>query len=443
MVSPVPASLRVRAYQVGFGDCILVTVTYPQPLPNGRTDGHLLFDFGTKVRAKGGPSMPKLAAKIAEHCGGHLDVAVATHRHQDHIGGFGDRKAQVHLDPLQPDVVVRPWTDMPVGRRDELRPDDKRFLELLDTVTGHNAAVKDQLALDGHVLAKRARALAELGVGNVQALAMLDVWVPAEHTRWVKADDVVEVSELLPGVRIDVLGPPTLQQVPKLRSYASGSAEYWLGLAADGKIEPELQANVPDPKFLQDKEIVAAPGGFGRAAWLLDELRDTGSRQVLDIVAGFDDVLNNTSVVLMISVGQRTLLFGGDAQVENWSYPLDRAYGTNQNKDEKLRDRLANVDLYKVGHHGSRNATPRRLVELWRTARTPNRPLCSVLSTRGAVYGTVAEGKVPKQELIDALKGLGNLYSTEALKGDVWWFDLEASTSSPEAAFTYDGPVQA
>ncbi len=193
-------------------------------------------------------------------------------------------KAQVHLDPLQPDVVVRPWTDMPVGRRDELQPDDKRFLELLDTVTGHNAAVKDQLALDGHVLAKRARALAELGVGNVQALAMLDVWVPAEHTRWVKADDVVEVSELLPGVRIDVLGPPTLQQVPELRSYASGSAEYWLGLAADGKIEPELQATVPDPEFQQDKEIVAAPGGFGRAAWLLDELRDTGSRQVLDIV---------------------------------------------------------------------------------------------------------------------------------------------------------------
>ena len=140
---------------------------------------------------------------------------------------------------------------MPVGRRDELQPDDKRFLELLDTVAGHNAAVKDQFALDRHVLAKRARALAELGVGNVQALAMLDVWVPAEHTRWVKADDVVEVSELLPGVRIDVLGPPTLQQVPELRSYASGSAEYWLGLAADGKIEPELQATVPDPEFQQ------------------------------------------------------------------------------------------------------------------------------------------------------------------------------------------------
>ena len=66
-----------------------------------------------------------------------------------------------------------------------------------------------------------------------------------------------------------------------------------------------------------------------------------------------------------------------------------------------------------------------------------------MLSTRGGVYGTAAEGKVPKQELIDALKGLGNLYSTEALKGDVWWFDLEASTSSPEAGFTYNGPVQA
>jgi hypothetical protein len=444
MVTPAPASLRVRAYQVGFGDCILVTVTYPEQLPSGRTEGHLLFDFGSKVRAKGGPSMPKLAAKIAEHCGGHLEVVVATHRHQDHVRGFGDPKAQVHLDPLQPNVVVRPWTDRPVGGRDDLQSADRGFLELLDAVAGHNSAVTEQFALDRHDLAKRARALAELGVGNVQALAMLDVWVPAEHTRWVKADDVVDVSGFLPGVRIDVLGPPTLQQVPKLRSYASGSAEYWLGLAADGKIEPELQATVPDPEFQHAKEIVAAPSGLGRAAWLLDELRDTGARQVLDIVAGFDDVLNNTSVVLLVSIGERTLLFGGDAQIENWSYPLDRVYGANDHKkDEKLRDRLANVDLYKVGHHGSRNATPRRLVELWRTARTPDRPLCSVLSTQDGVYGTLAEGKVPKQELIDALKGLGNLYSTEALKGDVWWFDLEASTSSFEAAFSYDGPVQA
>lgn len=52
-------------------------------------------------------------------------------------------------------------------------------------------------------------------------------------------------------------------------------------------------------------------------------------------------------------------LFGGDAQIENWSYLLDQA-----EKDPSQRKKLEKVDLYKVGHHGSRNATPKSLFNL-------------------------------------------------------------------------------
>ncbi|MFT4218233.1 MAG: hypothetical protein QM619_13760 [Micropruina sp.] len=446
MVTAKPATVRVRAYQVGFGDCLLVTVGYNQALPDGRRERHILVDFGTKVRAAGGPTLAAVAAKIAEHCGGQLDVVVVTHRHQDHVRGFGDQVARQHLDPLQPNLIIRPWTDAPEPARDapgnDLGPESRSFLGLLDTIAGHDHTVRAQFNVDDRVFAKRAKQLAELGVSNAQALSMLELWVPAERTRWVRAGDLVEVDELLPGVSVEVLGPPTLEQVPGMKSYASSSAEYWLGLAADGGLAPELVAGADRDGLRAAKEAVAGPGGLGRPSWLLDKLHTEGPRQVLDIVEGFDDVLNNTSVVLLVTVGRRSLLLSGDAQVENWSYTLDRALGTSgRDEDLTLRRRLARVDLYKVGHHGSRNATPKRLYDLWKGERRS--PLCSVVSTQEGVYGTTAEGKVPKQELLAALREVGELHSTEDLDKNVWWFDVEASATARSAAFRYQaGPAQ-
>lgn len=445
MVTPTPTRVRVRTYRVGFGDCLLVTIGYSRALPDGRAERHVLVDFGAKVLAKAGPTMAQIAAAIAEHCDGRLDAVVVTHRHQDHVRGFGDAKARKHLEQLDPGLVVRPWTDRPAGLRDSpdagLGPASHGLFALLDTVAAHGRAVGRQFALDRRVLAERARELAELGVSNVEALAMLDAWVSPDRTRWVRAGDVVDVDEVLPGVSLEVLGPPTLEQVPGLRSYASSSAEYWLGLAAEGSLDSELLAPGDRSELVPEKERVAAPEGLGRASWLLDRLHDKAPSQVLEIVEGFDDVLNNTSVVLLLGVGRRSILLAGDAQVENWSWSLDRAYGED---GAELRARLADVDLYKVGHHGSRNATPRRLVQLWRTERAAGHELCSVVSTLSGTYGTTAEGKVPKDELLRALEGLGPVHSTEDLPADAWWFDVEARTARRSASFSYSpGPRQA
>ena len=157
---------------------------------------------------------------------------------------------------------------------------------------------------------------------------------------------------------------------------------------------------------------------------------------------GFDDVLNNTSVILLLTVGDRSLLLAGDAQVENWSYALDRARGENGRRaTPELRKALATVELYKVGHHGSRNATPRRLVELWQSERD-GRELCSVLSTKDNVFDETVEGTVPKPELVSALKALGPVRNTHELPEGVWWFDVEAPAQGPIASWAYtEGPA--
>src|SRR3546814_15477894 len=74
---------------------------------------------------------------------------------------------------------------------------------------------------------------------------------------------------------------------------------------------------------------------------------------LLSIVRTLDDQMNNTSVILLFEVGDKHLLFLGDAQYENWMYALAQ---------EGVTQRLSKVNVYKVGHHGSLNTTPK---DLW------------------------------------------------------------------------------
>src|SRR5262249_61566168 len=106
----------------------------------------------------------------------------------------------------------------------------------------------------------------------------------------------------------------------------------------------------------------------------------------------------------------KRLLFPGDAQIENWSYALSKA---------SVRTLLGDVAVYKVGHHGSLNATPK--ASLWplfkRRARkrSPDR-LATLLSTMADKHGSTARGtEVPRSVLVAALGAESDLFNTEDL----------------------------
>jgi hypothetical protein len=86
-----------------------------------------------------------------------------------------------------------------------------------------------------------------------------------------------------------------------------------------------------------------------------------------------DNDTNNTSLVLAFELepGGDVLLFAADAQVGNWESWHDQDYkGADGRRTMTAENLLGRTILYKVGHHGSHNATLRaRGLELMTSRR--------------------------------------------------------------------------
>jgi hypothetical protein len=219
--------------------------------------------------------------------------------------------------------------------------------------------------------------------------------------RYLCFGDDPGTGDILPGVDVDVLGPPTLTQngaIAKQRS--RHKEEYWhLQAAAAGAELAAENGNSLFPNY-----VAKETPSWGR--WGRHRLRQMRSDMLMPIVRNLDDQMNNTSLILLFAVGDKSLLFPGDAQWENWSHAL---------ADEAVRKKLRTVDLYKVGHHGSPNATPKSLWNLLENRGPEDKAerLTSVMSTKHGVHGHSRETEVPRDTLVKALVSDSHFHTTE------------------------------
>src|SRR5215203_2011358 len=420
-----PTKVSVLSFQVGFGDCFLLRFHYA-----GNKRRHVLIDFGSFPKASWlkGTGMSEVAEAIKAECGGKLDALVATHRHADHITGFTTKEDDPGsvIASCNPDVVVQPWTEDPDAKRNARKPTasfmasatglrgadaDKAFdrgLSFVDSLDDMRTLLPvieqqaDRIRDEGDPrLADKLAFYGQNGLGNLSAVQNLMDMGKKGEARYVYYGAESGLEAVLPGVKVRVLGPPTLEQSDTIKKYAKNAPDqYWLTQTRTAmwlKDESSLFPGVESVKF---------DGAPAHARWLIDRLRTLKSRQLLEIVRSLDKVLNNTSVILLFEVGAKKLLFPGDAQLENWSYAMQQP---------GVPELLAEVDFYKVGHHGSLNATPKTLV--WENFAHRNHGLQTMVSTMLGVHGgeNNRPTEVPRETLVTALKAQSSFVTTEDL----------------------------
>lgn len=453
-----PSMLNIRSYQVGFGDCFLLTFHYSKAKRVADKARHVLIDFGSTGLPEGAPKdqMMRVAKNIAGQCGGDkgkLHVVVATHRHKDHISGFatdGEGTGTI-IKELNPEVVIQPWTEHPDARKDAtklqgLAADPKKafadnpqvaFMSALQDMNVVAEVVHSEVEhLDN--MRKFSQGLSPALSGQIKFLAF-DNGLPnasavknlggmGKKRHYVNHGYKLNLERLLPGVKVHVLGPPTIEQYDKIKKQRSADKDefwmlmaaakgYWGLQAATGEVTEEFIAGKSE--LFQEAEHFRGEAIPPHNRWFVRQMRSVRADQLLGIVRILDKAMNNTSVILLFEAGGKKFLFSGDAQIENWEYAL------NNEEDMKL---LKGVDLYKVGHHGSRNATPRTLWEQFDKKSEDKgdaKRLATVMSTMKGKHGhEESKTEVPRTTLVNQLRRYSDYHSTDRLKPDDLYEDI-------------------
>lgn len=399
-----PKSLTVRTYHVGFGDCFLLSFHYKT------RDCHMLIDFGSmetpagkmaKGKKLSGRYLNHIADEIARDCGGTLDVVVATHRHQDHISGFTRSKGKGPgeiIRGLKPRLVIQPWTEDPKAAKDATAPTKSlhaKTLKQMQRMAGNVVNASKSLGGEGF---KALRAeLQAIGFDNISNPDAVENLQTMAKNRFVYFGRPAGLASILPGVKVTVLGPPTVDQTNTILKQRARDADefwhlnasFWRRLAATAREHGDASKRL-FPRY--------ETGGLPRSAgWFRYMMQRERADSLLSIVRTLDEAMNNTSIILLFEVGGKSLLFPGDAQYENWMYALSKP---------SVLKKLSSVNLYKVGHHGSLNATPKTLWKGFKQKGVASKTgrLRTLLSTQEGVHGTPSSNtEVPRRTLVNAL----------------------------------------
>lgn len=336
-------TIRVRMYRVGFGDCFLISLPRGDNHPDGDGHQHILVDCG--VHARGNIDMMDQAVDhIGTTTNNKLAVVIATHSHQDHISGFGDKFSSFEIEE-----VWLPWCEDPNDKKAAKL--QKKHAALADNLEHHFAA---QLRVSNRTSASRGAAMSAVAnlVQNKKAMRLLRTGFGVNaKVRYFEAGNSFKSPAGIDGLSVDVLGPPRDPQFLSKMDPPEGQRYLRLdgnSVESVNELEPfqnkwRLKPNDPRLKGIRLSKVEQKK--------IRSDLADAS----LDGLAfALDKAKNNTSLVTLLAFRGQHLLLPGDAQWGNWKSWLDK---------DNAADILASVTFLKVAHHGSHNATPKNALE--------------------------------------------------------------------------------
>lgn len=381
------ARLRVRVYNVRFGDAVLVTI--PDRAANGSVrKRHMLIDVGNVLSGAGGTDdlFRAVLADIQEQLAGQpLDLYVMTHEHLDHVQGllYGAEKLGIRFD------VAYAWLTASAA------PD------YYDT---HPEARRKRLQMEAayEQIAQFLRAAPELETPYIRALMLnnnprstsqcIDYLRGLAHkTTYVYRGAELTGAHPFEEARFEIWAPE------------EDTADYYRGLT------PMALAMTPGSSASAATRLTEPlpPAGVDAGAFYnLVEMRRRGYGSNL---LAIDRAANNTSVVVSLEWRGWRLLFPGDAEHRSWA-TMD------------AHQMLQPVQFLKISHHGSHNGTPDvKLLDKVLPPRAGRRKRRAVLSTYPDTYGGV-----PDAETVALIQSRCAVTSVEGL-ADGAYVDIEFS----------------
>jgi beta-lactamase superfamily II metal-dependent hydrolase len=404
---PPPGGATVRMYRIGHGDCFLIAFAGDTP----ERPAYVLIDCGYKPGSPGKINPPagvtsakEITADIKKATGGRIDVAVITHEHQDHVNGISN----THFDGIEIGEAWFAWTENPV---DDLANDLRtKFKDkLLGLVAARNRLAAaggegSRVEMIDELLAFELggedeqlnvpAAMAMLGAASGESMNKKSMRIFKDKAKdGIKFLRPHEQIYKVPGathVRAFPLGPPRDAELLKSLD-PTGSEEFQLGrgassagghfAAAARAVETNESPEAPfaqryavawDKAFDGGEHAEFFKGSYGHGASGPDPQDSTEAVSNAEwrridkdwlyaadqLALDMNDQTNNSSLVLAFELGAdgKVLLFAADAQRGNWISWGKKSFADGDNSIT-TRDLLSRTVLYKVGHHGSHNAT--------------------------------------------------------------------------------------
>jgi len=357
-------TLRVRAYNVGFGDALLITV------PDRDTAGlavrrHILIDVGNVLAGSGGEDTvfkPVLEDVLKELEGKPLDLYVMTHEHLDHVKGLSCASRQ---SPALEIPVRYAWlTASSKPGYFEDKQHHEANLRRLEMERSYLQIQRLLVAL---------RAADEPVPAPVEAMMLNNDWRSTRKCVAYLASRATENTAYVYRPQDD-LRPCHPFTEAELRVWApeEDTSAYY------GRFRPLTLgvAEAADPEEAPDLVEPAPPEGVDRDSF--KRYLEIRRRGYFDGLLAIDAAANNTSVVLSLKWRGWHLLFPGDAEIRSW-------------KQMGKAGVLEPVHFLKVAHHGSRNGTPPEelLNRILPTEPPDDRPRSALISSHPGTYKDV------------------------------------------------------
>lgn len=358
------SELVVRAYNVGFGDAILVSV--PEATDAGAEETrNLLIDVGNLLAGDGNDDkvFTGVVQDIADRTGGTVDLYVMTHEHLDHVQGLlAAKRAGVEL------AARHAWlTGSAHPAYYENHPDAKKQMRALQL----------SLAEAHRMLQAEPDTWLEMIVRNNSAMLPpgalgLKTSDYVDHLRGIAPEDQTHYVDNT----TDIDGKhPFHEAVLRILAPEEDTSSYYRKLGPTHTTADELRAGsgaADATPGLSAPPVGVDPGAFYD---LQASRRKSTRRQIMEI----DKANNNTSVVLELEWRGWRLLFAGDAELGSWRL----MHGQNLIKP---------VHFVKISHHGSHNGTYGELFDELMPAESPDgRERHALVSTHDGDWESVPD----------------------------------------------------